>query len=599
MTVFIQTYLWSGVIIPLPNVERQLSMLRNPLPVLIALLLFPSFPSVVFAQDVDLTVKGLKGSVKDNVDAYLSSIPEQDYSTGLRFQARIERNITEALNALGYYHPTFDFSVNDDGNELIVDVERGHSIRFTKVDIVISGEAGDDPDFIALIENSGLKKGARVNHGLYDGLKSKIRNLALQKGYFEGRYSLSRLEVSPEAKKAFVRLHFDSGIRYHFGANSIAGSQIELDRVASLAPYKEGDPYLVSQVGEYNQNLSNTDWFSSVFVEPDLTRLGKGRDLPMKVSLAPQARNQLETGLGYSTDVGVRGSLKWKKPWVNDRGHSFDSSISLSGPEQTIAAGYRIPLEDVLNDYYRIQYGMKNLDNRDTKSLESNLSVERHWVLDNGWHRTLFVRYLLENYEQGLQDDNAQFLLPGISFSRSRVRGGAMPMWGDRQSVTLEYGDPRVLSETRVARFQGGMTWVRSVGSNHRGLFRVDGGANVVEEFEKLSPSLRFFAGGDNNLRGYNYESISPRDESGALTGAKYMVTTSLEYQYRVFGDWWGAVFYDYGDAFNETPDFKRGTGFGVRWASPVGPIRLDFAWGLDQSPDKRFNVHFTLGPEL
>jgi translocation and assembly module TamA len=571
-------------------------MLRKPLPVLIALLLSPS---LAFGQEVDLTVEGLKGAVKDNVDAYLSSIPEKDYATNLRFQARVQRNITEALSALGYYHPTFKFETSESGDELIVTVDRGHSIRFTEIDIQITGEAKDDPDFKAAIENSGLKVGARVNHSLYDGLKSKIRNLALQKGYFEGDYSLSRLEVSPSANKAFVRLHFDSGIRYHFGSNGVTGSQIEEERVLSLAPYEKNEPYLVSKVGEYNQNLSNTDWFSSVFVEPDLTKLGEGRELPMKVSLAPQARNKLETGIGFSTDVGIRGSLKWKKPWVNDRGHSFDSSLSLSKPEQTITAGYRIPLDDVLKDYYRIQYGMKNLDSGDTKSLESNLAVERHWILDNGWHRTVFVRYLLENYEQGLQDDNAQFVLPGISFSRSRVRGGSMPMWGDRQSFTLEYGDPSMLSETRVARFQGGMTWIRSAGENHRGLFRVDGGANVAEEFEKLSPSLRFFAGGDNNLRGYGFESISPKDESGALTGAKYMVTTSLEYQYRVYGDWWGAVFYDYGDAFNESPEFKRGTGVGIRWASPVGPIRLDFAWGLDEKPGDEFKVHFTLGPEL
>ncbi|QSA19727.1 outer membrane protein assembly factor, partial [Vibrio furnissii] len=93
--------------------------------------------------------------------------------------------------------------------------------------------------------------------------------------------------------------------------------------------------------------------------------------------------------------------LKWKKPWVNERGHSFDSSFSISAPEQSITAGYKIPLEDVLHEYYRIQYGMKNVDNRDTKSIESNLSLERHWLLDDGWHRTLFIRYLIENYEQG------------------------------------------------------------------------------------------------------------------------------------------------------------------------------------------------------
>ncbi|MDA0119321.1 autotransporter assembly complex protein TamA [Vibrio sp. T11.5] len=569
-------------------------MIRKSLPVI---LLASGFP--VSADTVGLSVQGLSGELEMNVDAYLTSIPDEDYNTSLRFQARVEKSITEALNALGYYHPDFSFQVLDDGHNLVVTVTPGPPVLIKEVDIKLTGEASDDRSFKVLLRKSGIKEGQILNHSQYDALKSGIRNLALQKGYFEGDYSMSRLEVSPDLNQAFIRLHFDSGIRYAFGENIISGSQIEEDRVGSLSPYKKGEPYQVSQVGEYNQNLSNTDWFSSVFVEPDLSMLSKSRELPMKVSLAPQAKNKLETGLGYSTDVGVRGSLKWKKPWVNARGHSFDSSFSLSGPEQTITAGYRIPLEDALNEYYRIGYGMKNVDNRDTKSLESNLALERHWTLDNGWHRTLFIRYLLENYEQGLQDDSGQFLLPGLTYSRSRVRGGAMPRWGDRQSLTIEYGDESLLSETRVIRLQAGTSWIRSAGRNHRGILRLDGGANFADKFDKLSPSLRFFAGGDNNLRGYGYESISPKDSSGALTGAKYIATSSLEYQYRVYGNWWGAVFYDYGDAFNDKPDFKRGTGFGVRWASPVGPIRLDFAWGLDTSPGDEFKIHFTLGPEL
>ncbi|HAS62181.1 MAG TPA: hypothetical protein DCS35_06160 [Vibrio sp.] len=571
-------------------------MIKKPLAIVIASL---CLSSLAMANDVELSIEGLKGKVKTNVEIYLSSIPQKEYDTSLRFQSRLERSITESLNALGYYHPAFSFRVSDKGDELIVTVTPGPPVLINQLDIEFEGEAKQDPDFASLVKESGLKVGKRLNHGLYDALKSSIRNLALQKGYFEGDYKISRLEVSPDLNQAYIRLHYDSGIRYHFGETTVTGSQIELDRVYSLEPYKINDPYLVAKVGEYNQNLSNTDWFSSVFVEPDLSYLGKGRELPIKVSLAPQARNKLETGIGYSTDVGVRGSIKWKKPWINSRGHSFDSSFLLSKPEQTITAGYRIPLDDVLNEYYRVQYGMKKLDNRDTKSLESNLALERHWTLDNGWHRTLFIRYLLENYEQGIQDDSAQFLLPGISFTRTRSRGGAMPTWGDRQSLSLEYGDPHALSETQVLRAIGGMSWIRSLGENHRGIFRIDGGANFVEDFDKLSPSLRFFAGGDNNLRGYGYESISPRDSSGALSGAKFMATTSLEYQYRVVGNWWGAMFYDYGDAFDYTPDFKRGVGVGIRWASPVGPVRLDFAWGLDATPGNEFQVHFTLGPEL
>ncbi|MFM2621466.1 autotransporter assembly complex protein TamA [Vibrio owensii] len=570
-------------------------MIRKATPIIASLL---AFSHSAYA-DVSLTIKGIDGALEDNVNAYLSSIPEDDYSTSLRFQARLEQSITEALNALGYYHAKISYTITKDNDELIVNIKPGEPVRIKKMDVVISGEAEKDEEFTNLINKSRLKEGRILNQGEYDALKSGIRNLALQRGYFNGDFKLNRLEIVPELNEANVRLHYDSGIRYHFGTVEILGSQIWEDRVDSLRPFKTGEPYLVSEVGEYNQNLSNTDWFSSVFVEPDLSKLDDGRDLPIKVSLAPAAKNQLETGIGYSTDTGVRGTLKWKKPWVSARGHSFDTALSLSKPEQTITAGYKIPLDDVLHEYYQLQFGLKHLDNRDTESLESNLAVERHWITDGGWHKTLYVRHLYENFSQGLQEDGVQFVLPGASFSRTRTRGGNMPMWGDKQSVTVEYGDPALLSETRVLRLLGRTSWIRGIGQNHRGLFRLEGGANITDEFEKLSPSLRFFAGGDNNIRGYGYESISPTDASGALTGAKYMVTSTLEYQYRVHGNWWGAVFYDIGDAFNETPVWKSGTGVGIRWASPVGPVSFDFAWGLDSEPDPEFRIHFSLGPEL
>ncbi|EGR0931692.1 outer membrane protein assembly factor [Vibrio parahaemolyticus] len=570
-------------------------MIKKALPIIVGLLVV----SQSAYADVSLKLKGIDGALEDNVKAYLSSIPEKDYSTSLRFQARLDQSITEALNALGYYHAKISYSISEGNDELIVNIHKGLPVKIKVMDVVIRGEAKEDEEFANLIAKSPLKVGRILNQGEYDSLKSGIRNLALQRGYFNGDFKLNKLEVIPELNEANVRLHYDSGIRYHFGPVEITGSQIWENRVESMRPFEIGEPYLVSDVGEYNQNLSNTDWFSSVFVEPDLSKLEDGRELPIKVSLAPAAKNQIETGIGYSTDTGVRGTLKWKKPWVSARGHSFNTALSLSKPEQTITAGYKIPLDDVLREYYQLQFGLKHLDNRDTESLESNLAVERHWLTDGGWHKTVYVRHLYENFSQGLQDDGVQFVLPGATFSRTRVRGGSMPMWGDKQSVTVEYGDPALLSETRVLRLLGRSSWIRGIGENHRGLFRLEGGANITEEFEKLSPSLRFFAGGDNNIRGYGYESISPVDESGALTGAKYILSSTLEYQYRVYGNWWAATFYDIGDAFNDTPEWKSGAGVGIRWASPVGPVSFDFAWGLDEKPNNEFRIHFSLGPEL
>ncbi len=209
-------------------------MRRKSLPALISLWLF----SAVSYADVKLEITGISGAEKDNVEAYLSSIAAQDYSTSLRFQSQLERSMTEALNALGYYHPSIDFTVSEDNQRLRAAVTLGEVTRLSEVDIVIRGEAEGDRDFQRLIRRSGLRVDAPLNHSLYDNLKSGIRNLALQKGYFNGDFQASRLEVIPELNQARVILHFDSGIRYLFGATTVEGSQIDENRVMSLRPFK-------------------------------------------------------------------------------------------------------------------------------------------------------------------------------------------------------------------------------------------------------------------------------------------------------------------------------------------------------------------------
>jgi translocation and assembly module TamA len=549
--------------------------------------------------DVNLTIKGVEGRLRENVEAYLSSIDKEDYSTSLRFRARLENEIVESLNAVGYYHPEVTFSVERDNTELVVDVAPGPATTIQEVNVHFEGEALEDKDFAKLITSSPLKVGAVINHGEYDSLKSNIQSLGINKGYFHGAFRESRLAISPENNQAFVTLDYDSGERFHYGEVTINGSHIKQQKIDSLMPFKEGDEYVVSDLGEFNQKLSNTGWFSTVLIQPDLDAVENGSELPIDVTLTPAIRNQMETGIGYSTDVGIKGSLTWNKPWLNSLGHSFSSDFSLAETEQTITASYKIPLEDVLNEYYLIQYGLKNEDSSDTQSLESNLALKRFWHFDNGWNRTLSIRYLVENYEQGNLDDIARFVLPGITFSRTRSRGKRLINWGDKITATAEYGNSNLLSDTDILHLKGESALIQTFANSHRFILRATGGASLIDDFGEVPPSLRFYAGGDNSVRGYAYESISPTDSDGDSVGGKFLATSSFEYQYHLYGNWWGAVFYDIGDAFDDTPDWKHGTGFGGRWVSPIGPIRLDFAWGLNEEPSDQFRIHVTIGPEL
>jgi translocation and assembly module TamA len=117
-------------------------------------------------------------------------------------------------------------------------------------------------------------------------------------------------------------------------------------------------------------------------------------------------------------------------------------------------------------------------------------------------------------------------------------------------------------------------------------------------EFNDLPPSIRFFAGGDRSVRGYDYRTLGPLNEEGDVIGGKNLLIGSLEYEHRILEKWSLATFYDTGNAFNDFSEpLKKGAGVGVRWHSPVGLIRIDVAAALEK--DYPLRLHVTVGPDL
>ena len=551
-------------------------------------------------SQLKLQVTGIKGALKDNVDIYLQKFQEDDAIPGLSFHSELEREVRTALEALGYYHSEIQIEASaEQPHNITLHVNAGEPVRIETADIQLLGDAAADKDFLALQQQQAPAVGKVLHHGQYDGFKQALRNLALRKGYFDARFTETRLEVAADLYQAFIHLHFDSGTRYKFGEVRFHGNQIETERLHSMLPFAPEDDYHVNKLGELNQTLAASGWFSSILVEGDVENI-KQYHLPIEVNLEPERRNIIETGIGYSTDVGPRLKLNWHKPWLNKAGHSLRSDMAISEIEQSIEAAYKLPLTTAATDFYQVQLGFRNRDNEDTASRESNLLLERYWLLSSDWYRTVSVRWLYEDFVQADQSDNISLIMPGVSYNRTKQKGGSMPYSANRLSLRVEVSDEAWGSDASFVRLRGRAGWIGSAGDNHRFVTRVDGGAILMETLRSLPPSLRFFAGGDNSIRGYSYETVSPRNDEGELTGGRYMLTGSLEYQYRLSGNWWLATFTDYGSAWDDTPDWVQGVGAGVRWASPVGPVRLDFAFGLDQpGGGSGFQLHFSLGPEL
>lgn len=543
---------------------------------------------------------GVTGERKENIKLYLSSIAEAEINSSARFKNRVSSDIKKALRGLGYYQVVVDFIDKKDDNDYILTakITANKYVYIQTNDLRIYGGAANDTQFLQLLKNAAPKKGERMHHGKYENFKSELMSLANRKGFFDAKFTRTELYVKPGDRRGTVRLYFDSGQRYKFGDISFHGSQITQARLKSLLKFRKGDHYSARLLGELNQSLATTNWFSSINLEADVDNRKNG-ELPLRIELTPALKNNVEAGVGYETDVAGRLKAKWEKPWLNDRGHSLGADLALSNPEQILETRYKMPLRDVTNDYYQFVLGYKNLDKLDTVSQEYNLLAERNWLLKNGWNRNVSMRWLYEDYLQGTQEATSNLFMPGISFSKGTNSGGSMPQQADYYLVAAEIADQSWGSDTDFIRLRGRAGWIGSWSADERWLLRLDAGTILQESIESIPSSLRFFAGGDNSLRGYQYRTVAPQDAQGLYIGGLHMTVASMEYQHRVKGDWWLALFTDYGSIWNDNPDWQRGVGAGIRWASPIGPVRLDFAFGLDAKPGTDFRIHFTLGPEL
>ncbi|AWH89215.1 autotransporter assembly complex protein TamA [Limnobaculum parvum] len=555
---------------------------------------------------LSLEVKGLSGDLEANVEALLSTIPEEEISDNPRFTRQVEETIRKGLRAKGYYDPEIKFDVIPSGlalkPTLTATVTPGEPVLIEQTNINITGQAKSDEFYIDLLKKDVPAKGTILDHGTYDGFKDSLSGLAIRRGFFDASIERSQLGVAAELHQAFWDIDFNSGDRYRFGKVTFIGSQIRDDYLQNLIPFKEGEYYTSAQLSELNRRLSSTNWFNSVVVSPNFDGIYGDKLLPLEGVLSPRTQNIIELGGGYSTDIGPRVKANWKKPWINDRGHSLDTGISLSAPEQVLDFSYKIPLQkSPLEQYYLLQSGYKHEDQNDTKSSSGMFNVARYWDSTDGWQRSVNLRWSLDNFTQGSVTNTTMLLYPGVSLNRTRQRGGLMPMWGDSQRYSLDVSETIWGSDVDFAVVQAQNVWIRSLWDKHRFIARGNLGWIETGDFSKVPPSLRFFAGGDRSIRGYKYKSLSPKDDDGKLTGASKLATGSLEYQYNVSGNWWAAAFADGGDAVNKLDDytFKKGAGVGVRWASPIGPIKLDVATPIGDSDKHGMQIYIGLGPEL
>ena len=190
--------------------------------------------------------------------------------------------------------------------------------------------------------------------------------------------------------------------------------------------------------------------------------------------------------------------------------------------------------------------------------------------------------------------------MPGLTFERIKADDLLRTRNGYRVNLEVRGAYEGLISTATMLQLRANAKGIHRFGEGGRVVARVDAGSTLGDGTLDLPVSLRFFAGGDNSVRGYAYKSLGPVDEEGDPVGGRHLLTGSIEYEHPVKGDdWWVAAFADGGNAFDtDRIKLRAGYGVGVRWYSPIGRVRLDLAFPSDDKDDA-WRLHFGLGADL
>jgi len=546
----------------------------------------------------DYKIQGISDELEKNVELYIKQLVDEKTSKALRRHAKSQ--VEMSLKALGYYKPTIKISFDNAQQLLIVDVERGPVTRIADINVTITGAGKDDAEFMSAVNNIKIKQGDFLNHGKYEAARKRIESQLLELGYFDAKWHEHKLAVSLKNNSAKIIFNVDTGPRYQFGVITI-GSETPAEKyIRSLAEFKQGQPYKSTEVSDYNLALSSTPYFTSVRVYADIAKR-KNNQVPVNVDVLHKPANSYEVGGGFNTDFGPKVRFKWTKPWITEDGHYLESNLNVSEKQQDISMSYTVPVDDPNDDLWRFSVGYK-LEDEVTNDLYSKIftgQLQRQWLTEDDWVRTAFLRRDYETYRIGDEEQSAKMLMPGISYAKKDTEGGTTPYEGYQWMVSAEFGLKDMMSSTNILRLQLQNAWLTTFADRHMLFLRANLGAMLVDNINNVPLSLRFYAGGDQSVRGFAYESISPEDEEGRLIGGKYLMSGTVEYNYQFAEHWRAALFVDSGTATNDFSDrVEVGAGFGFRYLTPVGPVRIDHAWGLTKE-SKSTRLSITIGPEI
>ncbi len=534
-----------------------------------------------------------------------------------RLVSMAHQNTQDLVATLGYFSPEIRIELQP-ANKAIpravsLHVVPGAPSVVSEFHIAFSGPMADDPAALVQrqqIEDSwSLRPGARFTQNGWNAAKQQaLRQLTTQR-YPTGQLTTTLADIDPLSHNARLTVTLASGPAYQLGGLNITGLKLyDAEFVTRLARLSPGTDYEQTQLIAAQQRLMDSGFFDSVFISLD-TSEGDPSAAPVRVQLREAKRQKLVLGVGVSTNSGARLTLEHTNNQLPGIGWRGVSKLLLDRETQSIGTELTAPPDD--NNWRWMTSAL--IQNQQSGSFDINSQRLRagRSKTDDRFDRSYYLQY--DRAETAVNDvaqmEIAQALSANYAFTLRNFDNIPFPTRGWGLGVELGGGttlghqqDPygRVLARWLGYQPLGGNDASQSALRAGRIVLRAEAGAVIAKEGITLPSTQLFLTGGDNTVRGYGLNDIGVTLPSGLITSGRYLSLGSLEWQRPItknglLTDWESTVFIDAGAVADKTADLqaKVGVGAGVRWKSPVGPLQIDMAYGVQI---QRWRLHLNVG---
>jgi translocation and assembly module TamA len=563
---------------------------------------------------------------------------------------------TAAMRPYGYFHPVVNADIAQSQASvwvLTVDVKPGPPVLVDDLKLELRGPGAGLETLQQWYADFPLAEGMVLNQQAWDKAKLDAMDLLEKAGYLKAEFSQHEIRVDPLANTARLTLTLDTGIRAVMGTVTFNQDIVNDQILASLRRFKQGDPYHAFLLEKFRLDLWRSGYFEDIVVVERRELTADPPRVDLEVNFKPRKKNTFQGTIGYGTDTLARLQFFWGRHLLSPRGDDFDVGLGWQQQDNqfSLQANYRLPRETESHQFWIASAGLKSenqtLEVSATDDLENRFNIAKGTVYDywlkagktrarnirggfEQFFETPFVQYLheqdsfqptdildpeaLDSASSDAFDDLLQntsdSLIIGLDWDWPEIQGNGFrtvghherawiftsnEAWGSDSDFTQVYLSSRwnFLATDRLKillRAEAGYTDV-----NNTNLQVPIGESELALSVPDLPSLYRFKAGGSRSVRGYAFNSL---DTNGL--GSNNIFTASAEAEFHFHEHWSVAAFVDVGNAFKswKEPSLKLGTGFGLRWYSVIGALRLDFAQGWDLEGDP-WRIHLTIGTTL